>query len=186
MLWAQVRALPSLWVVLALDRSGGHGAPRRNGGFVTTRTIEWASSPGCTRLDPATAGFWRSLLRPAYAWDVWDKVSARVRAGELGPAARLTPIARGRLFELRIYVADVSDKADVQRVRTTMRRALGFVRPIACYDWHGRRRWLDPGARETTPQEQWLALLRQVPGIEVYVWRPSDWDTIVDALGARS
>ena len=24
-------------------------------------------------------------------------------------------------------------------------------------------------------QERWIAALRQVPGIEVYVWRPSDW-----------
>jgi hypothetical protein len=63
--------------------------------MTTTRTVAWASSPGCTRLDPATAGFWRSLLRSAYAWDVWDKVSARVRAGALGPAARLMPITRG-------------------------------------------------------------------------------------------
>lgn len=25
----------------------------------------------------------------------------------------------------------------------------------SCYDWQGRRRWLDPGARETTPRELW-------------------------------
>lgn len=28
----------------------------------------------------------------------------------------------------------------------------------------------------------WLALLRQVPGIETYLWRPSDWDLIEGVL----
>ncbi|WP_376793087.1 VRR-NUC domain-containing protein [Thermoflexus sp.] len=31
-------------------------------------------------------------------------------------------------------------------------------------------------------QEEWLATLRQVPGIEVYVWRPGDWEEIVRVL----
>ncbi|WP_051914002.1 VRR-NUC domain-containing protein [Thermorudis peleae] len=31
-------------------------------------------------------------------------------------------------------------------------------------------------------QEAWLAVLQQVPGIIVRVWRPSDWDEIVAAL----
>lgn len=28
----------------------------------------------------------------------------------------------------------------------------------------------------------WLALLRQVPGVETYLWKPSDWDTIDGVL----
>lgn len=128
------------------------------------RTVEWCYAPGITRLDPQQAGFWRSLLRPSYAQDVWNKVSASVRAGDLGPAARLKPIAGGRLVELRIYVADVGDRDDVLRIRRFLRARLGFVRPISCYDWRGRRRWLDPGAAETTPQELWR---RQHPQSEV-------------------
>lgn len=31
------------------------------------------------------------------------------------------------------------------------------------------------GGRLSRAQEQWLAVLSQVPGIEVYVWRPRDW-----------
>jgi hypothetical protein len=37
--------------------------------------------------------------------------------------------------------------------------------------------------RLTEAQEVWLKLLRQVPGIEVHVWRPSDWEA---AFGAES
>src|SRR5262245_51071700 len=32
---------------------------------------------------------------------------------------------------------------------------------------------LSPGQRE------WLIILRQVPGVEAFVWYPSDWDEIV-------
>ncbi|WP_038039785.1 putative phosphothreonine lyase domain-containg protein [Thermorudis peleae] len=126
--------------------------------MMTTRTrtpSEWCYAPGVERLNPQQAGFWRSILRPSYAGRVWDKVSAAVRAGDLGPAARLKPIAGGRRYELRIYVADVGDRDAVLRIRRVLRFRLGFVRPISCYDWHGRRRWLDPGARETTPRELW-------------------------------
>lgn len=121
----------------------------------TDLRTEWAVAPGVERLDPTVAGFWRSLLRPRYALDVWQRVSARVRAGELGAAARLRPLARGRLYELRIYVADVADREQVLRVRLTLLRQLGFKRPLACYDWQGRRRWYDRGAGETTPKELW-------------------------------
>lgn len=31
-------------------------------------------------------------------------------------------------------------------------------------------------------QERWIERLQQVPGIEVYVWRPADWDEIVALL----
>ena len=119
----------------------------------TIRTTEWALAPGLARLDPATAGFWRALLRPRYAGEVWASVSARVRAGELGEAARLTPLARGRLAERRVYVGDIADRDAVLAVRLTLLRELGFRRPIACYDWQGRRRWYDRGAGETTPRE---------------------------------
>lgn len=122
----------------------------------TTRTTtDWCVAPGVDRLDPTTAGFWRSIVRPSYAMDVWAKVTAAVRRGELGPAARLKPLAGGRRYELRIYVSDVSDQAAVLRIRRALRFRLGFVRPIACYDWQGRRRWRDPGAAETTPKELW-------------------------------
>lgn len=31
-------------------------------------------------------------------------------------------------------------------------------------------------------QRAWLAVLRTVPGIEVFVWRPTDWDQVVRIL----
>jgi hypothetical protein len=36
--------------------------------------------------------------------------------------------------------------------------------------------------RLSPAQEAWLELLRQVPGVEVHVWRPSDWPTILGVL----
>jgi hypothetical protein len=30
----------------------------------------------------------------------------------------------------------------------------------------------------TPSQQTWLGLLAQVPGVEVYVWRPSDWPDV--------
>ena len=34
----------------------------------------------------------------------------------------------------------------------------------------------------TDAQEEWLESLRRVPGVEVYLFRPSDWPTIVRIL----
>jgi hypothetical protein len=31
-------------------------------------------------------------------------------------------------------------------------------------------------------QDYWIGLLRDCPGIEVFIWRPSDWDEIVRLL----
>ena len=36
---------------------------------------------------------------------------------------------------------------------------------------------------KTTPaQDRWLELLARCPGIEVFVWRPSDFDRVVEVL----
>lgn len=55
---------------------------------------------------------------------------------------------------------------------------LALVRPprlilVECKTEKGRVR---------TAQERWLSLLRQCPGIEVYLWRPSDLEQIADVL----
>ena len=34
----------------------------------------------------------------------------------------------------------------------------------------------------TEHQERWLGLLRDVPAVEVYLWRPSDLETIAETL----
>jgi hypothetical protein len=34
----------------------------------------------------------------------------------------------------------------------------------------------------TDAQQRWLDLLRGCPPVEVYVWRPADWDRIVEVL----
>lgn len=36
--------------------------------------------------------------------------------------------------------------------------------------------------RVSAAQEETLALLRDCPGVETYLWRPSDWDAIAEAL----
>lgn len=36
--------------------------------------------------------------------------------------------------------------------------------------------------KTTIDQDRWLGMLGQVPGIEVYVWRPADLDTIAEVL----
>src|SRR5262245_37984293 len=39
------------------------------------------------------------------------------------------------------------------------------------------------GKNPTHEQQAWLDLLGAVPGVETYLWRPSDWDEIVTILG---
>lgn len=36
--------------------------------------------------------------------------------------------------------------------------------------------------RLTTAQEVWLTAFRQVPAVEVFVWRPSDWPQVMGVL----
>ena len=36
--------------------------------------------------------------------------------------------------------------------------------------------------RMTVPQEMWGEALGQCGGVETYLWRPSDWDEIVETL----
>ena len=36
--------------------------------------------------------------------------------------------------------------------------------------------------RTTSAQEMWLKALEKVPGVDVHLWRPSDWDRIVEIL----
>lgn len=38
------------------------------------------------------------------------------------------------------------------------------------------------GGKITTHQVAWLRLLGECPQVEAYLWRPDDWDTIVDKL----
>lgn len=34
-------------------------------------------------------------------------------------------------------------------------------------------------------QQEWLDQLGDVPGVEVYVWRPVDWDAVIEALRTK-
>jgi hypothetical protein len=38
------------------------------------------------------------------------------------------------------------------------------------------------GSWATLEQSHWLSLLRQIPGIETYLWTPADWQNIEAAL----
>lgn len=37
-------------------------------------------------------------------------------------------------------------------------------------------------SKATQEQDEWLAALRDVAGVEVYLWRPSDWSDVVEVL----
>ena len=39
--------------------------------------------------------------------------------------------------------------------------------------------------KATPNQEHWLSLLRRIPGIEVYLWRPADVDSVIHILTGR-
>lgn len=39
--------------------------------------------------------------------------------------------------------------------------------------------------RLTDEQSEWIAGLGMIPGVEAYVWRPSDWNEIVETLTGK-
>jgi len=41
------------------------------------------------------------------------------------------------------------------------------------------------GARPTPAQRGWLDALGQCAGVECYLWRPDDWDAVIDILTKR-
>lgn len=44
---------------------------------------------------------------------------------------------------------------------------------------------LKVSARVQPKQATWLDQLGASPGVEVYLWRPADWDTVLDVLRSR-
>jgi hypothetical protein len=45
---------------------------------------------------------------------------------------------------------------------------------------------LKVGYRKLTPaQADWMYVLRMVPGVEVYVWRPRDFEQIISVLTSQ-
>jgi len=40
--------------------------------------------------------------------------------------------------------------------------------------------------RLSDAQKEWLALLAQVPGVETYLWRPSDWPALTATLTSET
>jgi hypothetical protein len=49
-------------------------------------------------------------------------------------------------------------------------------RPLVLAELKSERGRLSPA------QRAWLELLRQVPGVEIHIWKPSDWESIVAVL----
>jgi hypothetical protein len=89
----------------------------------------------------------------------------------------------------KVFAQQVVDLArllgwSVYRTWLAVRSPAGFPdlvlakpdRPLVLAELKSERGRLSPA------QEQWLEVLRQVPGICVFVWRPSDWDAIVETL----
>ena len=42
-----------------------------------------------------------------------------------------------------------------------------------------------PGRQPSPWQTMWLSVLRNIPGLEVHLWRPEHWDEIVSILRIR-
>lgn len=40
--------------------------------------------------------------------------------------------------------------------------------------------------RVSAEQSDWIAQLAEVPGLEVHIWRPSDWETVYTTLAKES
>ena len=40
--------------------------------------------------------------------------------------------------------------------------------------------------RVSEEQSNWIAQLAEVPGLEVHIWRPSDWETVYTTLAKES
>jgi hypothetical protein len=87
--------------------------------------------------------------------------------------------------DLTSYVRDVARSFGWLRYHTWISKhsAAGFpdevlVRPprIVFAELKSER------GRLTEAQTDWLDVLRQVPGVEVFVWRPSDMDAIAEVL----
>ena len=57
--------------------------------------------------------------------------------------------------------------------------------------WRPSGRFVVPGLDRpgtgalTATQADWLERLRLLPNVEVYIWRPSDWDELVEVLTTR-
>ena len=45
-------------------------------------------------------------------------------------------------------------------------------------------RWNKAGTRWLSGQDEWGDALSACPGLEYYLWRPSDWDEVEKVLGA--
>ena len=91
----------------------------------------------------------------------------------------------------------LSEKAWLQQVRN-LARARGFFTYHTYRSTHSERGWVDlvclkppmllcvelktDVGRVTAEQQQWLENLNQVTNVWAYVWRPSDWDQVVQVF----
>lgn len=65
----------------------------------------------------------------------------------------------------------------------SIRSTAGFPDLVLCRD--GRLIFAELKSERGMPtaaQEEWLAALRKVQGVEVYLWRPNQWPEIVETL----
>jgi hypothetical protein len=122
-----------------------------------SRIATWKS--GTTSFVVGRTGYWRSQLGSRYALDVWERVAVATKRGDLGVAAELRQLQGhgAAWYELRVYLDDIGDKAEVARVRSVMRDELGFVHPIGCYRMNGTLRYRDQGAKKLPLRMPWSA-----------------------------
>lgn len=59
---------------------------------------------------------------------------------------------------------------------------LTLVRPPRVAFVETKREGEDP----TPDQDRWLGKLARCPGVEVYLWRPSQWEEVIEVLTKRN
>lgn len=76
----------------------------------------------------------------------------------------------------------------VYHTHDSRRSAPGFPDLVLVHPEHGRVVFAELKAEGRYPipeQRKWLSALKRCPGVEVFLWRPRDWESIVETLGGR-
>lgn len=87
-----------------------------------------------------------------------------------------------KLMGWRIYSARAAQTAKGWRTPVTSK---GFPDLLLLKAGRMIAAELKVGTAVRSEQAEWLNELGQVAGVETYVWRPDDWDAVVDVLRAK-
>ena len=106
-------------------------------------------------------------------------------AGTVGSADGSTGLVRLTEKEFLAQVVELAEVLGFRSYHTfdSRRSAAGFpdlvlVRPPRVIFAELKRQ----NGRVTIPQHLWFHDLDECPGVEVYIWKPSDWNEIVEVM----